>query len=176
MNKLLVAILLQLSSALAIIPEKSTRDTYISAYMDSQTASELPAGVVYPEPSRTYGLPQHKPPSPVYYGPPVGHPVGPPIEYGSPFPSVFEILSHLPEKLEFVPKVASVMLTLTKIMLKVVLLKVILKFIFMFCLFFFLPKLDMLDMVTSLESAATTIKPSSHNSTHSAESAEDGEK
>lgn len=132
--------------------------------MDSQGANDANVGVVYPEPVRTYGPPQ---PKPVYYGPPITPTGGPLMEYSpSPFSSIMDIMSQLPEKLEFLPKVASVLLTVTKILLKVVVLKLILKFVFIFCMYFFLPKLEMLDMMTGMDvSEASTMMSPSNNTT-----------
>lgn len=137
---------------LGITNDKNIRDSYISAYMDSQGTNESPVGVVYPEPSRPYGPPQ---PKPIY-----GHPIlpsgGPLMEIAGPTFSIMDILSQLPQKLEFLPKVASVLLAVTKILLKITVLKIILKFVFIFCLYFFLPKMEMLDMMTSMTGMETS--------------------
>lgn len=140
--------------------DKTRRDSYLAAYMETQSTTETSVGVVYPDPVRTYGPPQHKPL--VYYGPP-SVPPGPLIEYpGSRYP-ILETMLQLPEKLEFLPKLITSFLGVTKILLKVVLLKLILKFVIMFCLFFFLPKLDMLDMVTEPDRKPITADSSSNN-------------
>lgn len=131
------------------------RDSYISAYMDFQTSTEPHVGVVYPEPPRTYGPPQPKPQP--HYGPPGYPPAPPPQEYPISEYPLLDMMYHLPEKLEFLPKLITGFLGITKVLLKVVLLKIVLKLVVMFCLFFFLPKLEMLDMVTDME---PTTKPS----------------
>lgn len=131
------------------------RDSYISAYMDFQTSTEPHVGVVYPEPPRMYGPPQPKPPP--HYGPP-NYPPGPPSPPEIPMSEhpLLNLVYNLPEKLEFLPKMITGFLGIAKVLLKVVLLKLILKLVVMFCLFFFLPKLEMLDMATDME---PTTKP-----------------
>ncbi|XP_065221277.1 uncharacterized protein LOC135846225 [Planococcus citri] len=165
-----------LSPILCITNDKTIRDSYLSAYMDSQGTNDSPVGVVYPEPSRPYGPPQPKP----MYGPPSIPSGGHVMEIAGPTFSIMDILSQLPEKLEFLPKAASVLLTVTKILLKVVVLKIILKFVFIFCLYFFLPKLEMLDMMTSMTgmemSEPTTVKtPLNATTTAAAPETEDQE-
>ncbi len=159
---------LLVSSSICITSTNLRRDSYLSAYMESQSTTEVLPGVVYPELVRTYGPPQYKPP--VYYGPPA-IPPGPPIEYPSGHYPLLDTMLQLPEKLEFLPKLITAFLGIKKILLKVVLLKLILKFVVMFCLFFFLPKLEMLDMSTEMEmkpSAAASVNGTSVSATASA--------
>lgn len=163
----LLNVLLILTPVFGITNDKGNRDSYLSAYMQSQGTNDVPVGVVYPEPVRTYGPPQ---PKPMYYGPPIPPSGGPLMEYSNPYSSIMDMMTHLPEKLEFLPKVASVLLTVTKILLKVVLLKIILKFVFMFCMYFFLPKLEMLDMMTGMDAGETSTMMSPGNSTTAASS------
>lgn len=156
MDRSTAIICLWIITAPAALAVTNYRDSYISAYMDFQTSTEPHVGVVYPEPPRTYGPPQPKP-SP-HYGPP-SYPPGPPPqpEYAISEHPLLDMVYHLPEKLEFLPKLITGFLGITKVLLKIVLLKIILKLVVMFCLFFFLPKLEMLDMATDME---ITTKPS----------------
>lgn len=152
---LLLLLLLAFQPFALGISNNIRQDSYLSAYMDIQSTTDQSVGVVYPEPMRTYGPPQPKPM--VYYGPPSG----PPTEYHhTSYAPMLDILMQLPSKLEFLPKLITAFLGVTKILLKVVLLKLVLKFVVMFCLFFFLPKLEMLDtateMVTKPSMALTT--------------------
>lgn len=165
-----------------VVNDNSRQDTYMNAYMEFQSTSELPLGVVYPESAHTYGPPQPRPLPPPYYGAPAPYPPSPPLPHIYPaephFP-LLETMLHLPSKLEFVPKLITAFLEITKILLKVVLLKIVLKFVVMFCLFFFLPKLDMLDMMTDMstkpsQSMATVATAASNNSTVAADTSSEG--
>lgn len=166
MNPFIILLTLVLPSTLAITNDPPRRDSYMSAYMDLQGSTESSAGVVYAEPLRTYGPPQPKPL--VYYGPPAVHaPI--PVDHHTyaaeySYAPLIDILMKLPEKLDFLPKFIAGFLGITKILLKVVLLKMILKFIVMFCLFFFLPKLSMLESATDVE--LTNASPANNTGPH----------
>lgn len=129
--------------------------------MEMQSTTNMPVGVVYPEPIRTYGPPQPKP----IYGSLSG-PQALPTEYDHVYYTpLLDILMQLPSKLEFLPKLITASLSVTKILLTIVVLKLILKFVVMFCLFFFLPKLEMLDTVTEIHTKPSMVVASNSNST-----------
>lgn len=131
--------------------------------MEMQSTTDMPVGVVYPEPMRTYGPPQPKPM--IYYGSLSGSPaLSTEYDHVS-YTPLLDILMQLPSKLEFLPKLITASLSVTKILLTVVVLKLILKFVVMFCLFFFLPKLEMLDTATEIHTKPSAVVASNSNST-----------